>query len=85
MEKVIKTLIDLPLIGILTNLFDTDFYQDLIISLIVCLLNFLILPYIKKGIQKLNLSEKEKKQLQDEVEKIVDKTTNEINKERKDK
>lgn len=82
MNKLAKTCIDLLTCNtILSNITTNDFVEDLIISIVVVILNFIILPLLKKLIEKMGwLTDKEKKQLKDETEKIVDKIEDELDK-----
>lgn len=85
MEKLTKTLLDLLMCEtILKSIGESEFVQDLIISIIVVLINFLILPLLKKLIGKIEwLNKEEKKQLTEKTEEIVDKIEDEIDKQNK--
>lgn len=81
MNNLLKCLYDLLLCKCITNLVSADFVEDLLISIAVVILNFLILPLLKKLINKISwLTSKEKEQLIDETEKIVDKIEDEFDK-----
>lgn len=82
MNKIFKTLFDLVTCStILEVINENEFIQDLVISIVVVILNFIILPLLKKLIEKIGwLTDKEKKQLKEETEKIVDKIEDELDK-----
>lgn len=82
MNKLYKTLIDLVMCNsILDRIGGNDFVEDLIISIIVVIINFIILPLIKKGIEKIPfLNDREKETLKEETNKIVDKVNDELDK-----
>ena len=65
-NKWIKTLIELPII-LTSGLFTTEFWQEIIICVIVIVFNSFIYPQITKG-----LSKKQKKQVDDAIDKVVD-------------
>lgn len=82
-EKLEKTFIEV--VGTLSfkEIFDTDFFQSLLIALIILIFNTLILPLIKKIYYKLQLSKylKEEdfnKYLEDFKEEIADASIGEI-------
>ena len=85
MEKLTKTLFDLLMCNtILETIGESEFVQDLIISIIVVLINFLILPLLKKLIGKIKwLNQEEKEQLTDKTEEIVNKIEDELDKQSK--
>lgn len=85
MEKLTKTMFDLLMCEtILKSLGESEFVQDLIISIIVVLINFLILPLLKKLIGKIEwLNKEEKKQLTEKTEEIVNKIEDELDKQNK--
>lgn len=65
-NKWIKTLIELPII-LTSGLFTTEFWQEIIICVIVIVFNSFIYPQITKG-----LSKKQKQQVDDAIDKVVD-------------
>ena len=65
-NKWIKTLIELPII-LASGIFTTEFWQEIIICVIVIVFNSFIYPQITKG-----LSKKQKKQVDDAIDKVVD-------------
>lgn len=82
-EKLEKTFIEV--VGTLSfkEIFDTDFFQSLLIALIILIFNTLILPLIKKIYYKLQLNKylKEEdfnKYLEDFKEEIADASIDEI-------
>lgn len=82
-EKLEKTFIEV--VGTLSfkEIFDTDFFQSLLIALIILIFNTLILPLIKKIYYKLQLNKylKEEdfnKYLEDFKEEIADASIGEI-------
>ena len=82
-EKLEKTFIEV--VGTLSfkEIFDTDFFQSLLIALIILIFNTLILPLIKKIYYKLQLNKylKEEdfnKYLEDFKEEIADSSIGEI-------
>ena len=82
-EKLEKTFIEV--VGTLSfkDIFDTDFFQSLLIALIILIFNTLILPLIKKIYYKLQLNKylKEEdfnKYLEDFKEEIADASIGEI-------
>lgn len=82
-EKLEKTFIEV--VGTLSfkEIFDTDFFQSLLIALIILIFNTLILPLIKKIYYKLQLNKylKEEdfnKYLEDFKEEIADASISEI-------
>lgn len=82
MNKLYKTLIDLVLCNsIIQRIGGKEFMEDLIISIVVVLINFFLLPLLKKAIEKIPfLNDKEKETLKEETEKIVDNVSNELDK-----
>lgn len=82
MNKLFKSLFDLVACSTILEIIGcNEFVQDLIISVVVVILNFIILPLLKKLIEKMGwLTDKEKKQLKDETEKIVNKIEDELDK-----
>lgn len=85
MEKITKTMFDLLVCDtILKTIGESEFVQDLIISIIIVFINFLILPLLKKLISKIKwLNKEEKKQLTNETEKIADEITEKLDKNNK--
>lgn len=65
-NKWIKTLIELPII-LTSGLFTTEFWQEIIICIIVIVFNSFIYPQITKG-----LSKKQKKQVDDAIDQVVE-------------
>ncbi len=65
-NKWIKTLIELPII-LTSGLFTTEFWQEIIICVIVIVFNSFIYPQITKG-----LSKKQKKQVDDAIDQVVE-------------
>ena len=66
MDKWLKTLIELPII-LASGIFTTEFWQEIIICVIVIVFNSFIYPQITKG-----LSKKQKQQVDDAIDKVVD-------------
>lgn len=66
MDKWVKTLIELPII-LASGIFTTEFWQEIIICIIVIVFNSFIYPQITKG-----LSKKQKQQVDDAIDKVVD-------------
>lgn len=65
-NKWIKTLIELPII-LASGIFTTEFWQEIIICVIVIVFNSFIYPQITKGLNK-----KQKQQVDDAIDKVVD-------------
>lgn len=65
-NKWIKTLIELPII-LTTGIFTTEFWQEIIICIVVIVFNSFIYPQITKGMNK-----KQKQQVDDAIDKVVD-------------
>lgn len=65
-NKWIKTLIELPII-LASGIFTTEFWQEIIICVIVIVFNSFIYPQITKGMNK-----KQKQQVDDAIDKVVD-------------
>ena len=65
-NKWIKTLIELPII-LASGIFTTEFWQEIIICVIVIVFNSFIYPQIIKGLNK-----KQKQQVDDAIDKVVD-------------
>ena len=65
-NKWIKTLIELPII-LASGIFTTEFWQEIIICVIVIVFNSFIYPQITKG-----LSKKQKKQVDDAIDQVVE-------------
>ena len=82
MNKLTKALFDLICCNTIIEMFGgAEFWEDLIISIVVVILNCLILPLLKKLINKIVwLSPEEKKHLQNETEKVADKIEDELDK-----
>ena len=55
----------------LSEIFDTSFWQELLITLLVILMNFIILPLLKKAYEKLILWLKKKQLLKEGDEEII--------------
>lgn len=53
MKNILKSVIDLAETLFITGIIDTDFWQELIISIVVVIFNFLIIPLIKALFAKL--------------------------------
>ena len=47
LEKIIKSVVDLGETLVITGVIDSEFWQELIISIVVVLFNFLVIPLIK--------------------------------------
>ena len=82
MDKLAKTFLDLLMCSkILEYIGGNEFLQELIISIVVVLINFLILPLLKKIISKIKwLNEDEKAKLKEETEKIAEEVTDKLDK-----
>ena len=65
-NKWIKTLIEIPII-LTSGIFTTEFWQEIIICVIVIVFNSFIYPQITKGLNK-----KQKQQVDDAIDKVVD-------------
>ena len=65
-NKWIKSLIELP-ICIASGVFTNEFWQQLIICVLVIVFNSFIYPQITKGMNK-----KQKQQVDDAIDKVVD-------------
>ena len=65
-NKWIKTLIEIPII-LTSGIFTTEFWQEIIICVIVIVFNSFIYPQITKG-----LSKKQKKQVDDAIDQVVE-------------
>lgn len=66
MNKWVKTLIDLP-ICLASGIFTNEFWQQLIICVVVIVFNSFIYPLLTKG-----MSKKQKDQVDEAIDKVVD-------------
>lgn len=73
MKYITKSLFDLLSIKYLTEILNAEFWEEILVVLIVILFNCVLIPIVKKLYVKLNLGKENEEKLDEKLDEIEDK------------